>query len=296
MGAAHPEYLVEPEWLADRLDDPTVRVLDVTAQLDRELVNHAKAACFDAAHLPGSVFFDVSSARGALSDPHAELPWTWPRSSWVDERLAEAGVADDTTVVLVARTPREGIDSGTMWCTRAWWTLHHMGVDCRILRGGLERWEAEGRPLTDEPTAVSPGSVRTSEAAAGACASKEDVLAALESGRSCVLDALPASSFDGTDGGYGPRRGHITGAVNLPFRGLVERETAAFPDADVLRERVDALGLLDHERVVTYCGGAIAATVPAFVLAMLGHDDVGVYDGSLMEWAADESLPMTDPS
>ncbi|MEM8904603.1 MAG: rhodanese-like domain-containing protein [Actinomycetota bacterium] len=121
------------------------------------------------------------------------------------------------------------------------------------------------------------------------------MLAALAAGRSCVLDALPASSYDGTDGGYGARRGHITGAVNLPFRGMVEAETAGFPDADALRTIVDGLGLLGHDRVVTYCGGAIAATVPAFVLAMLGHDDVGVYDASLMEWAADDALPMTGP-
>ncbi len=294
MGRAHPEYLVEPDWLAARLDDPSVRVLDVTAKMGDHLVNHGRSECYEPSHIPGSVHLDVASAKGALSDPQAELPWTWPRSHWVDEALAEAGVDEDSTVVLVARSPGDGLDAGTMWCTRAWWTLHHMGVDCRILRGGLERWEAEGHPLTDEATVVERGSIRTTDPTPGACATKDDVLAALEAGSSCVVDALPASSYDGTDGGYG-RRGHITGAVNLPFPGLVVAETAGFPDAETMRAQVDALGLMDHDRVVTYCGGAIAATVPAFVLAVLGHDDVGVYDGSLMEWAADETLPMTGP-
>lgn len=70
----------------------------------------------------------------------------WPSPDQFVDTMGGFGVGPDTRVVLVARTPREGIDSGTMWCTGAWWTLHHPGVDCAILHGGLERWEAEERP------------------------------------------------------------------------------------------------------------------------------------------------------
>lgn len=108
-----------------------------------------------------------------------------------------------------------------------------------------------------------------------------------------AIDALGAESFEGREANYG-RLGHITGAVTVPFTGLIERETCGFVDADTMSTRLGEL--LAAPEVITYCGGAIAATVPAFCLALLGHDRVSVYDGSLLEWAADPTLPMTDPN
>jgi thiosulfate/3-mercaptopyruvate sulfurtransferase len=296
MAFANPQYLVETGWLAQHLDDPAVRVLDVTAKLTSSLANRAREECYDTGHIPGSVFFDVASGHGELSDPDAPLPWTWPSPERFEAAMARAGVDDDTLVVIVARTPRAGIDSGTMWCTRAWWTMHHFGVRCAILRGGIEAWEAGGRPLATDAPEVAPGSFRAAAGWEQGRASAADVLDALGSGSACVVDALPASTFAGADPGYGPRKGHITGAVNVPFRSLIERETAAFADADVVERHLREAGLLDADRVVTYCGGAIAATVDAFALALFDHPAVAVYDGSLMEWSADPSLPMTDPT
>ena len=126
-------------------------------------------------------------------------------------------------------------------------------------------------------------------------ATREDVLAAIDPGAdlTCVVDALTAESFGGREANYG-RPGHIPGAVNVPFTGLIERESCGFVDADTMAERLG--DVLEAPRVITYCGGAIAATVPAFCLRLLGRDDVAVYDGSLMEWAADPTLPMVDPN
>lgn len=297
----HPEHLASSEWLAEHLDDPGVVVLDVTARLTRSLTNTAHAECFEHARIPGSRWFDVGSGHGVLSDPAHELPWMWPSADRIEASLRDAGVRSGDRIVIAARTPRPGIDAGTMWCTRAWWTLHHSGLDVAILHGGLERWEAERRPLESGPaTSVDPGDVAldraTVAAGASARAHVDDVLGALAEPAACVVDALPSTNFDGVDPGYGPRRGHITGAVNLPSSSLIEAETAAFLPPDLLHERLAALGLFERERVVTYCGGAIAATVVAFGLALFGHRDVSVYDGSLMEWSRDDELPMSDPS
>ncbi len=299
MTPTHPEYLVDTGWLAAHLDDPTVRILDVTAKLTSKLQNRAEAECYEPAHVPGSMFFDVPSGHGVLSDPDAPLPWTWPTSEQFVATMARFGIDNSTRVVLVARTPRAGIDSGTMWCTRAWWTMHHMGADVAILRGGLERWEAEGRPLVSGPSPEAAGAAAPFVVAAGwerGRARRDDVLAALGDGSTCVVDALPATSYDGSDAGYGERKGHITGARNLPFRSLIDAETADFPDLGDLRGRLETAGLLEQPRIIAYCGGAIAATVDAFALRVCGHEHVAVYDGSLMEWSADPSLPMTDPS
>ncbi len=295
MTFTHPEYLVSTEWLADHLDDPDVRVLDVTAKLTSSLENRAEADCFDLGHIPGSQFFDVPSGKGVLSNPDAGLPWMWPTPPQFIDTMARFGIGPTTRVVLVARTPRAGIDSGTMWCTRAWWTLAKMGVDAAILHGGIERWEAEGRPLATDRTAIPEAApFVVAEGWERARATKDDVLAATTSSV-CLVDALTVDSYDGSGTRYGPRGGHITGAVNVPFRSLIDAETAAFVTPDVMRATLESAGLLDRDRIITYCGGAIAATVDAFCLALFGHDGVAVYDGSLMEWSADPALPMTDP-
>ena len=81
----------------------------------------------------------------------------------------------------------------------------------------------------------------------------------------------------------------------MPYLDLIDRETAGFVTPDVMAQHLGDRGLLDGP-VVSYCGGAIAATVVAYCGAVMGSDDVRVYDGSLMEWTRDHSLPMTDPS
>ena len=301
MEFTSPEYLVSTDWLASHLDDPDVRVLDVTAKLTSRIENRAETECYQASHIPSSSFFDVASGKGVLSNVDDDLPWMWPGPEQITGALAAVGVGPDAKVVLVARTPREGIDSGTMWCTRAWWTLHHYGVDCAILHGGIERWEAEGRSLTDAPTVVRPAArFVPAKGWESARATRDDVLAVVRDleiggGRAstCLVDALPADSFDGTGMSYGPRSGHITGAVNVPFRSLIEAETAGFVDADTMHTRLSEAGLLEASKIITYCGGAIAATVDAFALALFGKDNVAVYDGSLMEWTVDPDLPMT---
>jgi thiosulfate/3-mercaptopyruvate sulfurtransferase len=299
MEFTHPEYLVSPAWLADHLDDPTVTVLDVTAKLTSRLDNEPGRQCFAEAHIAGSILFDVASAKGALSDPEAALPWTWPSPERFTATMADHGVGADTRVVLVARTPRPGIDSGTMWCTRAWWTMHHFGVDCAILLGGIEGWDADGFPMTGDEAPTPTPPTRPLEPATGwerGRADRDDVLTAIGDGNggTCLVDALSAASFAGQEATYG-RPGHIAGAVNVPFRGLIEGETCRFVDAATMHRTLTEAGVLDAPRVITYCGGAIAATVDAFCLALLGHDRVAVYDASLMEWAADPSLPMIGP-
>ncbi len=290
----HPEYLMSVDELAELLASGNIRVLDVTARLTGSLDNAAEERCFNEGHIPGSVFFDVPSAKGVLSDQDADLPWMWPSPEFVTEQLRAAGVNDGDKVVIVASTPRPGIDSGTMWCTRAWWTLHHMGVDVAILHGGVEAWSASGRELATGSSMPERGDISVSVKGLEARATKEDVLAAINGGNACVIDALSADNFNGIDSGYGPRRGHITGATNIPYLSLVDGETAAFWPAEILEQRLEAI---DRNRpIISYCGGAIAATVVAFALALTGQTGVRVYDGSLMEWSRDDSLPMTDPS
>lgn len=286
--------LISTAELDDRRRESGLVVLDVTARLTADLKQNRALEDFEAAHIPGSRWWDVGRADGVLSDPSAPWPWTWPDPERITTSLAEVGVHDGDEIVIAARSPRPLIDWGTMWCTRTWWTLHHSGLRVRVLHGGLEQWEAEGRETESGPGPEVPRSspATVEDGRPAGMATKEDVLRAIEDGQTCVIDALQPTSYSGEDVMY-TRGGHIPTAANAPFFTLVDGETARFPAAGELRSRLE--GTMAFERpggVITYCGGAIAATVPAFALTLLGVPDVRVYDGSLMEWSADESLPL----
>ncbi len=303
MEFIHPEHIVSTSWLADHLDDAGVRILDVTAKLTSLLDNSAGELCWLDGHIPGSLFFDVASANGELSNPDSDLPWMWPTPNQFEATMARFGIGSDNQVFLVARTPRVGVDSGTMWCTRAWWIMHHYGVDCAVLTGGIERWATDGQPLTTKSPAPRQPSGAPLKAATGwekARATSADVLDAVydiegAAGAVCLVDALPVENFNGAEAPYG-RAGHINGAINVPFRSLIDTETCGFVEPQQMHRALTEAGLLTAPKVISYCGGAIAATVNAFGLKMLGHENVSVYDGSLLEWAADPDLPMTDLS
>jgi len=114
-------------------------------------------------------------------------------------------------------------------------------------------------------------------------ASKDDVLAATQDGATCIVNALGAEQHNAS---------HIPSSVNVPAGSLLDPETNAFKDADTLRASFEQSGILGQERIITYCGGGIAATSDAFVLTLLGAENVAVYDGSMSEWTADGALPV----
>ncbi len=296
MNYVHPEYLVETSWLAEHLEDPLLRLFDVTGMLTGKLVNLARERFYESGHLPGAVFLDVAAARGDLSDPQGALPWSWPSPAQVERTLGALGVDNASRVVLYAATPRPGVDNGTMWATRAWWILHHFGVNVAILNGGWEKWQAEGRPVSTASGGYAPAIFQARPDGERAMAGKRDVLAALADPAACVVDALSAESYAGCDPvTYGPRKGHIRGACNIPMRTMLDEAQGTFLPADSLAARLRDGGALEAERTITYCGGGIAATTVAFGLALLGRNNVSIYNNSLMEWSADETLPMDGP-
>ncbi len=298
MNYANPQYLQETPWLAQHLGDANLRIFDVTGRLTSMLQNIAEERVYDKGHIPGAVYLDVASPMGIFSKTNAQLPWTWPEKEQFERLMGQIGVNNESQVILYAATPRIGVDFGLMWCTRAWWVMHHFGVQCAILNGGWEKWVAE-----EHPVSLTPGSYPKTTFTADSnwqrgLATKEDVLAALQrNDLTCVVDALSAESYAGTDNVvYGTRKGHITGAVNVSMELLINQDNYTFRSAADIRERFEQAGVQSKENIIAYCGGGIASTVDAFALALIGYEKVAVYDGSLFEWAADPTLPMTDPS
>jgi thiosulfate/3-mercaptopyruvate sulfurtransferase len=287
MAFARPQHLVETDWLAQHLDDPTVRVLECTVYLHPADVPggfrvESGRAKWAEGHIPGAGFLDLQEE---LSDRTSPLRFMMPPAAQFAEAMGRAGVGDGARVVLYDRAVN-------MWAARVWWMLRAFGFDdAAVLNGGFKKWTVERRPVATDAGA-RPARTFTPRPRPGLIADKAGVLAALGAPGACVLNALAVERHRGTDGAPYGRPGRIAGSVNVPAGELVDPATHAYLPAEVLREKFTQAGVLDARRVVTYCGAGIAASSDAFVLTLLGRDDVAVYDASLSEWAVDPTLPM----
>jgi thiosulfate/3-mercaptopyruvate sulfurtransferase len=118
------------------------------------------------------------------------------------------------------------------------------------------------------------------------------VLGAVGDAGVCTINALSREQHAGTGGNVYGRIGRIAKSVNVPAATLIDPATGAFLPAAEIRAKFDAIGAFDKKRIITYCGGGIAASTDALALVMLGHPDVRLYDASMSEWSNDASLPM----
>ena len=195
------------------------------------------------------------------------------------------GVGDDTKVVLYSTTSPQ-------WASRVWWLLREFGHDnAALLNGGWQKWSRENRPTETGAGHPRAAGTFTAKPPRNLMADKNQVKAAIGDGAICTLNALSADQHKATGGNTYGRPGRIAGSANLPAAQLLDPASNTFLPADESRRKFDAVGALDRE-VIVYCGGGIAATADAFVLTMLGHTKVRVYDASMSEWAKDDSLPM----
>ncbi len=292
MSHANPHALVETNWLEEHLNDTDLCLLDCHVHLLPEDSGgfrlESGRPAWETGHIPGSGFVDFITD---LSDPHSALPLMMPPPDQFADAMTRVGVSADTRVILYD-------DFYNIWAARVWWMLRASGFDnAAVLNGGWHKWTQEGRPVSNRPaTPVRGQFVSTPRPAL--MAGKQEVLEAIQTPSSCLLNALTAEDHAGTGGliQY-PRPGRIASSENVSFYDLVDPDTHAYLPAEQLREKFEAVGATGSKRVITYCGAGIAASSEAFVLTLLGLEDVAVYDGSLMEWAADASLPMeTDAS
>lgn len=290
MPFAHPEFLVSTDWLADHLADDDVRVFEATVFLRRGepggfRVESGRAE-YESGHIPGAGFLDL---QADFSDNDQRLRFMMPSAEAFAAAAGRHGISESSKLVLYDR-------SGSMWAARLWWMFRSMGCErAAVLDGGWKRWTDEGRAVsTDEAT--YPTATFTPAADPARFADLAEVRAFLESGAgdgSCLINALGRDQHSGADGGgaYG-RAGHIPGATNVPAMELTDPETGRYRPAEELASLFEDAGADRTRRVVTYCGGGIAASSDALALSLLGYENVAVYDASMSEYAADPSLPL----
>ncbi len=276
------EPLVSVDWLAEHLRDPDLRVFDATIQVEKVLfVPLVRSGRRDwrRGHVPGSAFADLV----ALSDPKAPgRSFTLPSAERFAASAGALGIGDAHRVVLYDRRDN-------MWAARLWWMLRVFGHDrAAVLDGGWRAWKAAGHPTCDRPCAYEPATFvpgLRSRLVVG----KAEMRAAIDDPRACLVNALGRRQHRGEVNEYG-RRGHIPRSRNVTAWEILDRETGCYRSIPQLRQKLG--GILDAGRVIAYCGAGAAAASLANVLVRLGHPDVAIYDGGLMEWCADRSLPL----
>ena len=278
--------LVDPQWLHDRLDDPSLRILDCTTYMFPQPVGPSRIESgrpdFERGHVPGAQYVNMATD---MSEPGGAFPYTLPSPQRIEEVLGALGIGNEHHIVLYGR-------GHPMPVTRVWYVLRAHGHDAvSVLDGGFERWQREGRPTSQTPRSW-PRTRYQARPDPRRIADADTVHAALTDPATRIVNALSREQHGGTGGAHYGRPGRIPGSVNVPARELVDPDTGCFLPEQALRARCAAAGALDAPRTIVYCGGGIAATTTAFAMALLGHDGWCVYDNSLLEWSADPARPM----
>jgi len=285
-------HLVNTRWLEEHLDDPRLRIFDCTVHRrvdDDGVFRIARGdAEYKAGHIPGARHLDLVED---LSEPESPLRFTLPTPERFAEAVSRAGVSDDCHVVVYGAREYQ-------YATRLWWMFRVFGFDnVALLDGGWHTWASEGRPVTTEVPNHPVGHF-TPRYRPELVADKAAVLTALNDANARVINGLAPNIHAGEvhvhygPDAHGDRPGRIAGSVNLFAGHLINAQTKKLLPRPAIESLVRKQGIPVDARLITYCGAGIAATACAFALALLGREDVAVYDASLQEWAHDATLPM----
>ena len=283
----HPEAIVTGEWLEAHLDDPSLRIFDCTFSLEyqggdgdpfRVVTGRPE---YEKAHIPGAGFLDLQADFSDLTSPYRFM---LPAPEALAAAFARHGIGDNTRVILYGRANMQR-------AARFWWMLRWLGFDnAAVLDGGMDKWEADGRPVSSAPCTYAPTNGLTVRPRPDIFVGKDAVVSAMNDAGVCTVNALGEKLHSGEDDRYG-RAGRIPGSVNVPAASLVNGDMTHLP-ADQAQRLFDAVGATPDKKVIVYCGGGIAASLDAFLLYQLGYENVAVYDASMSEWIADPALPM----
>ena len=279
-----PDPLVSTAWLADRLADPAVSILDATWFMPGSPRDAARE--YAAGHIPGAVFFPIDE----ICDHAATLPHMLSAPADFAKAVRRLGLNRASAVVVYDA-------DGLFSAPRVWWNFRAMGHAATfVLDGGLPRWTAEGRALESGWRRSSHGDFKVSQPNLNLVRDLEAVRRALAEKSEQVIDARPAARFAGEtpEPREGLRRGHMPGALNVPWSSVVADGALLAPND--LRLAFEASGVDLAAPIITSCGSGISAALLALALARLGRPDVAVYDGSWTEWGGRADTPVATGS
>lgn len=266
---AHPEYLVETDWVADHLKDNDVRIVE----------SDEDALLYESGHIPGAVKVDWFTN---LQNP---VRRDFISKEDFEKLCSSLGITNDTTVVFYG-------DKNNWFATYALWLFQYYGHEkTRIMNGGRLKWDAESRPKTKEKTSYPPTSYHAKYSDMRIRAFRNDVFSQINT-RKPLVDVRSPQEYSGEllsmpnypqEGAM--RGGHIPGAVSIPWSKAVNDTTGTFKSPDELKTLYQSQGILPEKEIIAYCRIGERSSHTWFVLKyLLGYPNVKNYDGSWTEW------------
>jgi len=269
MSYAHPEYLVDTQWVADHSKDADVRIVES----DEDPLLYATG------HVPGAVQLDWFST---LQHP---LRRDFLTKEKFEEINSSLGIGNDTTVVFY------GDKSNWFACYALWLFQYYGHKNVRIMNGGRAKWEKENRPLTKDVPSYPRASYKAKEPDASIRAFRDEVLKQSNS-KKPLVDVRSLKEYTGEllhmpnypqEGAT--RGGHIPGAVSIPWSQAVNEADSTFKSPEELRALYEGKGIKPNGDVIAYCRIGERSSLTWFVLKyLLGYPKVKNYDGSWTEW------------
>ena len=276
MGDYAKDVLVSTDWVADHLDDDSIRIVEVDEN----------PALYAEAHIPGAVGFDWKQ------DLQDQVKRDFLSPGDFAALMGSRGISNDHTIVLYG-------DRNNWFAAYTYWYFLYYGHDkVRLMNGPREKWVEEGRETSNEVPSYEEASFTAQAGDESIRARREEVQAALDSSTKLV-DVRSPQEYSGeliAMAGYeqegAQRGGHIPGAASIPWAQAVQ-EDGTFKSADELAELYGSKGVTNGEPIIAYCRIGERSAHTWFVLhELLGRDDVQNYDGSWTEWGNLVDVPI----
>ena len=274
-GSRTIDPIVSTEWLDDHRNEPGLILIDVRT-----------AEKYGEGHIPMTTGVPVSQWWVIRDGLLLELP----EDEDLRNLVGESGISVSSRVVLIGSTAS---DYERADCSRVGFTLIYAGVrNVALLDGGMEKWVAEGREVTDEPY-TAPSVVYSGSFKKRIAVSKQYVARHLHGSAKIVDARVPGDFFGVNPLEFSEREGHIFGAVNLPTPWIFTPEGTYRPVEELGKMAWNVVGPNPFKRVIVYCGvGGYAATWWYMISEVFGYHKVRMYDGSIQEWTQDPDAPM----
>jgi len=271
------DSLVTTEWLDGQLGSADIAIVDCTAFLPTT-PRDAKTE-FEAAHIPGARFLDISE----VADKSHSAPHMLPDPADFGAAMERMGIGRDDRIVVYDNSPLRT-------AVRGWFMFRHFGAPrVAVLDGGMEKWLAEGRPTESG----LPGDCidRRFDAVVRA-GEVVDKAALLDGVGAPVVDARSLARFTGAEADPRPTvaAGHIPGAKCMPMTAFY-RDDGTFVGADEIRQLFAGAGIDPHQPFIASCGSGVTANTLIFAAHLIGSDSGRLYDGSWSEWGSDPNTP-----
>ena len=264
---AHPDQLVETEWVASHATDANIRIVDM------------RRSGYETGHLPEAVYLAPEAIRDAKSPPTF-----LPTPAAFKAMMEKLGISDSTRVLVY--------DESGIYAPRLWWILNYFGhTNVALINGGWRKWTMEQRPTPTTVPTVAPGQF-TPRPTPKWLATASDVVAAIDQPAIKIVDARTEREIGGATQANIKRGGFVPSSIPVYYEELLDPKLRTFKSADELKQIYESRGILPSHEVIVYCLVGMRASVDLFALHLLGYDKLKNYYGAWEEWGNRDDLPL----